>query len=221
MFLQKEMSKKANVDFFCMDVTCRYWPYLHKIAEGLPELLPLTEMRPFLSVMHAKAHTATCEVRGWQKSGRGRKHSGRGSRAGEQLSLQGSSGHKIHDKIRKREPAYSTGHGMEQKEEGTCLLNRPWDGTEGRGNLLTQQAMGWNRRKREPAHSTGHGMEQKEEGTCSLNRPRDGTEGRGNLLTQQAMGWNRRKREPDHSTGHGMEHKEEGTCSLNRPWDGT
>ncbi|KAF3859035.1 hypothetical protein F7725_021434 [Dissostichus mawsoni] len=62
MFLQKEMSKKANVDFFCMDVTCRYWPYLNKIAEGLPELLPLTEMRPFLSVMHAKAHTAKCEV---------------------------------------------------------------------------------------------------------------------------------------------------------------
>ncbi|KAF3859052.1 hypothetical protein F7725_021451, partial [Dissostichus mawsoni] len=61
MFLQKEMSKKANVDFFCMDVTCRYWPYLNKIAEGLPELLPLTEMRPFLSVMHAKAHTAKCE----------------------------------------------------------------------------------------------------------------------------------------------------------------
>ncbi|KAK5915932.1 hypothetical protein CesoFtcFv8_001479 [Champsocephalus esox] len=55
---------------------------------------------------------------GWQKSGRGRKHSGRGSRAGEQLSLQGSSGHKIHDKIRKSEHAHSTGHGLEQKEEG-------------------------------------------------------------------------------------------------------
>ena len=40
----------------------RYWPYLNKLAEGLPELLPLTDMRPFLSVMHAKAHTAKCEV---------------------------------------------------------------------------------------------------------------------------------------------------------------
>lgn len=40
----------------------RYWPYLNKVAEGLPELLPLTEMRPFLSIMHAKAHTAKCEV---------------------------------------------------------------------------------------------------------------------------------------------------------------
>ncbi|KAK5922916.1 hypothetical protein CgunFtcFv8_020140 [Champsocephalus gunnari] len=55
---------------------------------------------------------------GWQKSGRGRKHSGRGSRAGEQLSLQGSSGPNIHDRIRKSEHAHSTGHGLEQKAEG-------------------------------------------------------------------------------------------------------
>ncbi|KAF3850521.1 hypothetical protein F7725_012293, partial [Dissostichus mawsoni] len=80
MFLQKEMSKKANVDFFCMDVTCRYWPYLNKIAEGLPELLPLTEMRPFLSVMHAKAHTAKCEVR-WG----GRSQDGAGNTVGEEV----------------------------------------------------------------------------------------------------------------------------------------
>ncbi len=43
----------------------RYWPYLEKIADKLPELQPLTEMRPFLSVMHAKAHTGKCEVQ-WQ-----------------------------------------------------------------------------------------------------------------------------------------------------------
>lgn len=47
----------------------RYWPYLNKVAEGLPELLPLTEMRPFLSVMHAKAHTAKCEVHAITLSG--------------------------------------------------------------------------------------------------------------------------------------------------------
>lgn len=40
----------------------RYWPNLNKVAEGLLELLPLTEMKPFLSVMHAKAHTAKREV---------------------------------------------------------------------------------------------------------------------------------------------------------------
>ncbi|KAF3842615.1 hypothetical protein F7725_024566 [Dissostichus mawsoni] len=61
----REMSKKsgAQIDEEGIQVAvCRYWPYLNKIAEGLPELLPLTEMRPFLSVMHAKAHTAKCEV---------------------------------------------------------------------------------------------------------------------------------------------------------------
>lgn len=40
----------------------RYWPYLEKMAEKLPELQPLTMMKPFLSVMHAKAHTGKCEV---------------------------------------------------------------------------------------------------------------------------------------------------------------
>ncbi|KAF3840645.1 hypothetical protein F7725_006507, partial [Dissostichus mawsoni] len=58
----------------------RYWPYLNKIAEGLPELLPLTEMRPFLSVMHAKAHTAKCEVR-WG----GRSQDGAGNTVGEEV----------------------------------------------------------------------------------------------------------------------------------------
>jgi len=40
----------------------RYWPYLEKMAEKLSELQPLTMMKPFLSVMHAKAHTGKCEV---------------------------------------------------------------------------------------------------------------------------------------------------------------
>ncbi|KAL1252694.1 hypothetical protein QQF64_017387 [Cirrhinus molitorella] len=62
MFLQRELSKRANVTFFCMDVVCRYWPYLIKVAEESSDLQLLMEMRPFLSVMHAKAHTAKCEV---------------------------------------------------------------------------------------------------------------------------------------------------------------
>ncbi|KAF3836196.1 hypothetical protein F7725_028754 [Dissostichus mawsoni] len=63
MFLQKELAEVANATFFCMDVACRYWPYLEKMAAKLPELQPLTEMKPFLSVMHAKAHTGKCESR--------------------------------------------------------------------------------------------------------------------------------------------------------------
>ncbi|XP_033934384.1 uncharacterized protein [Pseudochaenichthys georgianus] len=122
MFLQKEMSKKANVDFFCMDVTCRYWPYLNKIAEGLPELLPLTEMRPFLSVMHAKAHTAKCEVR-WG----GRSQDGAGNTVREEV------------------------------EQVNSFLSRAALVTKymtksGRVNMLTQQAMDWNRRKRDNLH---------------------------------------------------------------------
>ncbi|XP_031159719.1 uncharacterized protein LOC116053008 isoform X2 [Sander lucioperca] len=122
MFLQKEMSKKANVTFFCMDVTCRYWPYLNKLAEGLPELLPLTDMRPFLSVMHAKAHTAKCEVRLG-----GRSQDGAGNTVGEEV------------------------------EQVNSFLSRAALVTKymtkaGRVNMLTQQAMGWNRRKRDNLH---------------------------------------------------------------------
>lgn len=40
----------------------RYWPYLSKVVEKSSDLQPLMKMRPFLSVMHAKAHTAKCEV---------------------------------------------------------------------------------------------------------------------------------------------------------------
>ncbi|KTG38625.1 hypothetical protein cypCar_00040126 [Cyprinus carpio] len=105
-----------------MDVTCRYWPYLNKVAEGLPELLPLTEMRPFLSVMHAKAHTAKCEVR-WG----GRSQDGAGNTVGEEV------------------------------EQVNSFLSRAALVTKymtkaGRVNMLTRQAMGWNRRKRDNLH---------------------------------------------------------------------
>ncbi|KAL7396953.1 hypothetical protein ABVT39_014237 [Epinephelus coioides] len=122
MFLQKEMSKKANVTFFCMDVTCRYWPYLNRVAEGLPELLPLTEMRPFLSAMHAKAHTAKCEVR-WG----GRNQDGAGNTVGEEVVQVNSF--------------------LSRAALVTKYMTKA-----GRVNMLTQQAMGWNRRKRDNLH---------------------------------------------------------------------
>lgn len=34
----------------------RYWPYLSKVTEESSDFHSLMEMRPFLSVMHAKAH---------------------------------------------------------------------------------------------------------------------------------------------------------------------
>ncbi|RXN18986.1 hypothetical protein ROHU_007557 [Labeo rohita] len=62
-----------------------YWPYLERMAEKLPELQPLTMMKPFLSVMHAKAHTGKCEVR-WG----GRNQGGAGNTVGEEVE-QGNS----------------------------------------------------------------------------------------------------------------------------------
>ncbi|KAK7156996.1 hypothetical protein R3I94_006908 [Phoxinus phoxinus] len=122
MFLQRELSERANVTFFCMDVVCRYWPYLSKVSEESSDLQPLMEMRPFLSVMHAKAHTAKCEVR-WG----GRNKDGAGNTVGEEV------------------------------EQVNSFLSRAALVTKymtkaGRENMLTQQAMGWNRKKTENLH---------------------------------------------------------------------
>ncbi|XP_041839624.1 uncharacterized protein LOC121638734 [Melanotaenia boesemani] len=62
LFLQNKLAVKSAT-FFCMDVTCKYWPYLQKISKNLPELQPLLSMKPFLSVLHAKAHDLKCEVK--------------------------------------------------------------------------------------------------------------------------------------------------------------
>ncbi len=53
MFLQKEVASKSNCRFFCRFM-CRYWPYLQKVAKVVPCMQQLTEIKPFLSVMHAK-----------------------------------------------------------------------------------------------------------------------------------------------------------------------
>ncbi len=45
-----------------MDVTCKYCPYLQRVAKSCPELQHLLNMKPFLSVFHAKAHDFKCEV---------------------------------------------------------------------------------------------------------------------------------------------------------------
>ncbi|XP_052413701.1 uncharacterized protein LOC127958772 isoform X2 [Carassius gibelio] len=50
-----------------MDVTCKYWPYLQRVTKSCPELRHLLNMRPFLSVFHAKAHYFKCEVK-WSGS---------------------------------------------------------------------------------------------------------------------------------------------------------
>ncbi|KAG1955364.1 hypothetical protein F2P79_008456 [Pimephales promelas] len=122
MFIQKDMAERANVTFFAMDVICRYWPYLSKVADNFTDMQPLMEMRPFLSVMHAKAHTAKCEVR-WG----GRNQDGAGNTVGEEV------------------------------EQVNSFLSRAALVTKymtkaGRENMLTQQAMGWNKKKTANLH---------------------------------------------------------------------
>ncbi|XP_077060946.1 uncharacterized protein LOC143713118 [Siphateles boraxobius] len=79
MYLHKElMSLKPR--FIAMDVMCKYWPYLHKSANILPDLQGLTSTRPFLSVMHATAHSSKCEIT-WS----GKNQEEAGSTAGEEV----------------------------------------------------------------------------------------------------------------------------------------
>ncbi|KAL1278904.1 hypothetical protein QQF64_025577 [Cirrhinus molitorella] len=62
LYLQRKLASR-QITFFCMDVTCKYWPYLQRIANSCPELQHLLKMKPFLSVFHAKAHEFKCEVK--------------------------------------------------------------------------------------------------------------------------------------------------------------
>lgn len=62
LYLQEKLASR-QITFFCMDVTCKYWPYLQRVAKSCPELQHLLNMKPFLSVFHAKAHDFKCEVK--------------------------------------------------------------------------------------------------------------------------------------------------------------
>ncbi|KAF3837912.1 hypothetical protein F7725_009680 [Dissostichus mawsoni] len=70
----------AKAKFFAMDVACKYWPYMEKAASVLPALQELTTMKPFLSVMHARAHATKCEIK-WS----GKNQEGAGMTAGEEV----------------------------------------------------------------------------------------------------------------------------------------
>ncbi|KAI9536783.1 hypothetical protein NQZ68_031091, partial [Dissostichus eleginoides] len=79
LYLQKELMP-AKAKFFAMDVACKYWPYMEKAASVLPALQELTTMKPFLSVMHARAHATNCEIK-WS----GKNQEGAGMTAGEEV----------------------------------------------------------------------------------------------------------------------------------------
>ncbi|XP_058629933.1 uncharacterized protein LOC131539383 [Onychostoma macrolepis] len=62
LYLQEKLASR-QITFFCMDVTCKYWPYLQRVAKSCPELQHLLNMKSFLSVFHAKAQDFKCEVK--------------------------------------------------------------------------------------------------------------------------------------------------------------
>ncbi|CAL8275800.1 unnamed protein product [Arctogadus glacialis] len=62
LYIQQKLANLTPT-FYCMDVTCKYWPYLNKVARSCPELQHLLSMKPFLSVFHAKAHDLKCDVK--------------------------------------------------------------------------------------------------------------------------------------------------------------
>ncbi|KAK7878378.1 hypothetical protein WMY93_031008 [Mugilogobius chulae] len=105
-----------------MDIACRYWPYLQRTAEKLPELMPLTEMKPFLSVMHAKAHTSKCEIR-WG----GRNQEGAGNTVGEEVEQVNSF-------------------------LSRAALTTKYMTKSGRVDMITILAIAWNARKMDTLH---------------------------------------------------------------------
>jgi len=65
LFLVKELAERTSIAFVCQDVICRFWPWLQKVRPSLPNepgVQATKDMKPFLSVMHAKAHDWACQV---------------------------------------------------------------------------------------------------------------------------------------------------------------
>ncbi|XP_076601056.1 uncharacterized protein LOC143329167 isoform X3 [Chaetodon auriga] len=121
LYLQKELMP-AKPQFFAMDVACKYWPYLEKAASALPALQELTKMKPFLSVMHARAHATKCEIK-WS----GRNQEGAGTTAGEEVEQVNS---------------YLS----------RCALTTKYMSKAARVDMLTLHALGWNHKKRASLH---------------------------------------------------------------------
>ncbi|XP_057186021.1 uncharacterized protein LOC130551973 isoform X2 [Triplophysa rosa] len=116
LYLQKELWTE-NATFFCADIMCKYWPYLKKVCQACPELRHLLNMKPFLSVMHAKVHGVKCEIK-WS----GSFQKGAAYTMGEEVEQANSFLSRI---------------GISTK-----FMSKA-----GRTDLLTLQCMGWNKMK--------------------------------------------------------------------------
>ena len=51
----------VDVAFFASDICCKYWPWVQRVSESFPEL-DTGSNRPYLSAMHAFAHSYHCQA---------------------------------------------------------------------------------------------------------------------------------------------------------------
>ncbi|XP_073731715.1 uncharacterized protein [Misgurnus anguillicaudatus] len=116
LYFQKELCTE-NATFFCADIMCKYWPYLIKVCQACPELRHLLNMKPFLSVMHAKVHGIKCEIK-WS----GSFQTGAAYTMGEEVE--------------------QTNSFLSRIGISTKFMSKA-----GRTDLLTLQCMGWNKMK--------------------------------------------------------------------------
>ncbi|XP_062330454.1 uncharacterized protein LOC134031008 [Osmerus eperlanus] len=126
LYLQKELHATENIRFFAMDVACKYWPYLEKVAGVVSSLQGLLDMKPFLSIMHARAHATKCEIK-WS----GRNQSGAGTTAGEEV-------------------------GQVNSFLSRCALTTKYMSKSARVDMLTVHAIVWNRYKGETSPGPLH-----------------------------------------------------------------
>ncbi|XP_039464217.1 uncharacterized protein LOC120437737 [Oreochromis aureus] len=119
LFLQRKLaaSVPGHITFLCSDVACKYFPYLTKVAQQCPELRNLLSMRPFLSVMHAKAHIWKCEIK-WG----GAFQDGASSTVGKEV-------------------------GQVNSFLSRAAITTKYMSKAGRTDMLTLLALGWNKRK--------------------------------------------------------------------------
>lgn len=62
LFLHNELSTTLKMQFLWLDIMCKYWPWLEKVARKLPVMSSLLNTKSALSVLHAKVHSLDCQV---------------------------------------------------------------------------------------------------------------------------------------------------------------
>ncbi|XP_033966269.1 uncharacterized protein [Pseudochaenichthys georgianus] len=101
---------------------CKYYPYIQRVVESFPELQYVLQMRPFLSVMHAKGHSTKCEVE-WS----GRNQEGAGLTVGEEVEAVNSYLSRV-------------------------ATTKQYMSKARRTDMITIHARGWNLRKKQNLH---------------------------------------------------------------------